>query len=89
MKTLLLSQLKVASVGSFRPLKEEIVLEEVKEPSVNPSMWLFYWGNKGKRRGFCQGRMKSISNPRFFLQYYQVLLGEICSFSSNTYSLLF
>ena len=52
--------------AKFQELKEDRVLDEVKESIVNPPPRLFYQGNKGKRRSILQRRMKSISNPCFF-----------------------
>ena len=52
--------------GTFQELKEDRVLDEVKESIANPPPRVFYQGNKGKRRGILQRRVKSISNPCFF-----------------------
>lgn len=45
--------------GTFQELKEDRVLDEVKEAIANPPPRVFYQGDKGKRRGILQRRVKS------------------------------
>lgn len=94
MKTLPISYLSVASVGSFSSWKKIMVLEEVKGPiAINHQYGCFFQGNKGKRRVSHQGWMTSISNPCFlnivklyWVRFVLFPLIPIVLFFSNVFS---